>query len=74
MLQVRVDGVLHRRILLEVVLVDNGPRLLLVWACTALQVGLSVMLHDVAQEIRTLGTELHLAYILVTKSCFVLNP
>jgi hypothetical protein len=48
MLQVRVDGILDRRILLEVVLVYNGPRLLLVRAGTALQVGLAVMLHDVA--------------------------
>jgi hypothetical protein len=65
MFQVRIDGILNRRVLLEVVLVDNGPRLLLVRAGAALQVGLTVMLDNVAQEIRTLGAELHLAYSTV---------
>lgn len=65
MLQVRIDGILDRRVLLKVMIVDDGPRLLLIRACPALQVSLTVMLHDVAQEIRTLGAELHLAYLLV---------
>ena len=62
MLQIRVDRVLHRCILVELVLVDNGIRLgdfLFIGTGASLEIRLLVPLLDGVEKVIALATELH---------------
>lgn len=69
MFQVRIDGVLNRCVLVEVVLVDDGVRLcdlLFIRAGPAFQVSLLLALLDRVEKVVALLTELHSGLLSLT--------